>query len=93
MEVQVLSRAPNKKPRFCLGFLFDIVLMKIMTKMTSKHRSKQSHKGINPFRHLEKKIEDVDRENDRLQAKVLLLSVLSVVLAVAGIMLALFYNH
>jgi hypothetical protein len=48
---------------------------------------------INPIHHLERVIETLDQENDHLQQRVLLLSILSVILAVIGILLALFYNH
>ena len=43
---------------------------------------------INPINHLERKIERIDKENDRLQYRVLLLSILSVALAVLGILMA-----
>lgn len=47
---------------------------------------------INPIHHLERMIETNDRENDRLQAKLMLLTILSVFLAFAGILLAIFYE-
>jgi nitrate/nitrite-specific signal transduction histidine kinase len=48
---------------------------------------------INPIHHLERTVYKLDHENDRLQMRVMLLSILSVVLAIAGIVLALFYNN
>jgi predicted nucleic acid-binding Zn ribbon protein len=48
---------------------------------------------INPIHHLERTVEMLDKENDRLQRWVMILSLLSVLLATVGIMLAVFYNH
>ncbi|MDQ3123898.1 MAG: hypothetical protein M3Q14_04425 [bacterium] len=48
---------------------------------------------INPIHHLERTIEILDKENDRLQQRVFLLGVFSVVLAITGVLLALFYNN
>ena len=41
-----------------------------------------------PFRHIERMIREVDRDNDDLQRKVLLLSILSVLMTFVGLMLA-----
>jgi hypothetical protein len=65
------------------------------TKQKKHHRShsKRSYAQIiNPIHHLERTIELLDRENDRLQYRVMLLSIMSVLLAVAGIFLAVFYE-
>lgn len=48
---------------------------------------------INPIHHLERTVYKLDHENDRLQFQVMILSILSVLLAVAGILLALFYSR
>lgn len=48
---------------------------------------------INPIHHLERMIQKNDKENDRSQAKILLLTILSVILAGVGIFLALFYER
>jgi len=59
----------------------------------SKKKSSRSYAQIiNPIHHLERMIERNDRENDQLQAKLMLLTILSVFLAFAGILLALFYE-
>ncbi|MBA2279232.1 hypothetical protein H0V99_02205 [Candidatus Saccharibacteria bacterium] len=54
-----------------------------------KHHKHRSYAQIlNPIHHLERTIELLDRDNDRLQQRVLLLSILSVLLAIAGILFA-----
>ena len=64
-----------------------------MTKLQNrnKHHKKNPYSQIiNPIHHLEKTVEDLDKENDRLQSKVMLLTVLSVVLAATSILIAIF---
>lgn len=61
-------------------------------KQTKKRKSSYAQ-IINPIHHLERMIETNDRENDKLQAKLMLLTILSVFLAFAGILLAIFYEH
>lgn len=62
-------------------------------KKKSKKRPASYAQIINPIHHLERMIEKNDQENDKLQAKLMLLTILSVFLAFAGILLALFYEH
>jgi hypothetical protein len=62
-------------------------------KVHKKHTKRSYAQIINPIHHLERTIELLDHENDRLQYRVMLLSIMSVLLAITGIMLALFYNH
>ncbi len=66
-----------------------------MTKHKRKHHKKRRSYAqiINPIHHLERMIEKNEQENDRLQAKLMLLTILSVFLAFAGILLALFYKR
>lgn len=65
--------------------------------MAKKKKSKSKQNSytqiINPIHHLERMIEKNDQENDKLQAKLMLLTILSVFLAFAGILLAIFYEH
>jgi len=60
--------------------------------MTKKHTRQRLHQKyyeiINPIHHLERTIERIDAENDRLQHRVFLLSMLSVTLTILGILLA-----
>lgn len=60
-------------------------------KKPTKKRSRSYAQIINPIHHLERMIVESEQENSRLQAKLTLLTILSVVLALAGILLALFY--
>lgn len=63
-------------------------------KSTNRRKTKTSYAQIiNPIHHLERMIQKNDKENDRLQAKILLLTILSVILACIGIVLAIFYKH
>ncbi len=59
----------------------------------TKHRRKRTYAEIiNPIHHLERTVEKLDRENDRLQRWVILLSVMSVMLATVGIFLVVFFK-
>jgi hypothetical protein len=59
------------------------------TKKHQKRRMTQLDYEIKLFRHLENTIKTVDKENDSLERKVLLLSMFSVLLTLFGIILAL----
>jgi hypothetical protein len=64
-----------------------------MAKKRQRSNKKRSYAQIiNPIHHLERTIELLDKENDRLQRWVMILSLLSVLLATVGIMLAVFYK-
>lgn len=59
----------------------------------TKHRRKRTYaEVINPIHHLERTIEMLDKENDRLQRWIMLLSIMSILLATVGIFLAVFYE-
>jgi hypothetical protein len=62
-------------------------------KTQTKYRRRSYAQIINPIHHLERTIELLDRENDKLQYRVMLLSIMSVLLAVLGIFLAIFYER
>ncbi|MDQ3064665.1 MAG: hypothetical protein M3Q36_00115 [bacterium] len=64
-----------------------------MAKRKIVHRHKKYYQILSPLHHLERKIETLDKENDRLQQRVLMLSLISVLLAVTGILLALLKNN
>jgi predicted RNase H-like nuclease (RuvC/YqgF family) len=62
-----------------------------MTKKHQKHRKATPYSQIiNPIHHLEKTVEKLDKENDRLQNKVMILTMLSTLLAATSIVIALF---
>ncbi len=62
---------------------------KTSKKHSNKHKTKSYAQIINPIHHLEKTMIKLDAENDKLQKRTILLSFLSLVLAVLSIILAL----
>ena len=59
------------------------------TKRHKKHRKNNPYSQIiNPIHHLEHTVEELDKENDRLQNKVMYLTVLSVLLAATSLLIA-----